>query len=128
MSMVMEREATANKIVRKDEIWLADLGESKGSVQGGVRPILIVSNDIGNKFSPVVSAVSITSSTTKKNIPTHVKIVANDLGFKRDSVILCEQDRTIGKDMLIHKIADLPESYFELVDAAVEMVRKRIKR
>ncbi|WP_405168508.1 type II toxin-antitoxin system PemK/MazF family toxin [Paenibacillus sp. FSL H3-0286] len=126
MSMVME--ATANKIVRKDEIWLADLGESKGSVQGGVRPILIVSNDIGNKFSPVVSAVSITSSTTKKNIPTHVKIVANDLGFKRDSVILCEQDRTIGKDMLIHKIADLPESYFELVDAAVEMVRKRIKR
>lgn len=128
MSMVMERGAIADKIVRKDEIWLADLGESKGSVQRGVRPVLIVSNDIGNKFSSVVSVVSITSSTTKKSIPTHVKLFAKDLGFKKDSIILCEQDCTIDKDLLIHKIADLPETYFELVDTAVEMVRKRLKR
>jgi mRNA interferase MazF len=123
----MERKgAVANKIVRKDEIWLADLGPSKGSVQGGVRPVLVVSNDIGNKYSPVVSVAAITSSKTKKELPTHVKLVANEVGFERDSIIMFEQDNVIDKINLIHRITILPPTYYDRVDRAVELTRKRI--
>ncbi|QSF43264.1 type II toxin-antitoxin system PemK/MazF family toxin [Paenibacillus tianjinensis] len=127
MSMVMERGVIANKIVRKDEIWLADLGYAGGSVQGGRRPVLVISNNIGNKYSPNVTVVPITSSTIKKQLPTHVKMIASEVGFVRDSIIMFESKVTIDKNNgLLYKLLDIPPSYYEVLDKASAAAEKRI--
>ncbi|WP_157685607.1 type II toxin-antitoxin system PemK/MazF family toxin [Paenibacillus donghaensis] len=127
MSLVMERGAVANKVVYKDEIWLADLGENGGSIQSGVRPVLVISNNIGNKFSPNVTVVPITSSTIKRKLPTHVKIVAEEVGFVRDSIAMFESKVTIDKNTgLIHKIMDIPSSYYGELDKASAEAEKRL--
>src|SRR5690606_10951064 len=84
-----------NVIIKRGDIFYADLSPVIGSEQGGVRPVLIVQNDIGNKYSPTVIAAAITSQINKAKLPTHIEISAQEYGLQKDSVILLEQIRTI---------------------------------
>ena len=86
--------------IRRGDIYYADLSPVVGSEQGGVRPVLIVQNDIGNRFSPTVIAAAITSQRGKANLPTHISLNASDSGLSRDSIVLLEQVRTIDKHRL----------------------------
>ena len=86
--------------VKRGDIYYADLSPVVGSEQGGVRPVLIVQNNVGNKFSPTVIAAAITSQINKAKMPTHIEIGAADYGLSKDSVILLEQVRTIDKKRL----------------------------
>ena len=81
--------------VKRGEIYYADLSPVIGSEQGGIRPVLIVQNDVGNKFSPTVIAAAITSQVSKTKLPTHIGVFADNYGLAKDSVILLEQIRTI---------------------------------
>ncbi|WP_129598220.1 type II toxin-antitoxin system PemK/MazF family toxin [Anaerophilus nitritogenes] len=91
-------------IVKRGDIFYADLSPVVGSEQGGVRPVLVVQNDIGNKYSPTVIVVAITSQINKAKLPTHIEISASEYGLTRDSVVLLEQVRTIDKKRLREKI------------------------
>lgn len=101
-------------------MWNADLGENKGSVQGGVRPVVIVGNDMGNKYSPVVM-VSPVTSRVKKSMPTHVKVNKEDLGLYEDSIILLEQIITIPKDKLDFKITQIPNHLAGAINKALSL-------
>ena len=94
-------------LVKRGEIYYADLSPVVGSEQGGVRPILIVQNDIGNKYSPTVIAAAITSKLNKAKLPTHIELPCKDYGLEKDSVVLLEQIRTIDKCRLKEKIGEL---------------------
>ena len=87
-------------IVKRGDIYYADLSPVVGSEQGGIRPVLIIQNDIGNKYSPTVIAAAITSQINKAKMPTHIELTAKDYGLSKDSVILLEQIRTIDKARL----------------------------
>ena len=91
-------------IVRRGDIFFADLSPVVGSEQGGIRPVLIVQNDIGNKYSPTVICAAITSQMNKAKLPTHIEIDASSYGIEKDSVILLEQLRTIDKKRLKEQI------------------------
>lgn len=106
-------------IVKRGDIYYADLSPVVGSEQGGIRPVLIVQNDIGNKFSPTVIAAAITSQINKAKMPTHIEIDARDYGLAKDSVILLEQIRTIDKRRLKEKIGRLDEMLMEKVNDAL---------
>ncbi len=93
--------------VKRGEIYYADLSPVVGSEQGGVRPVLIVQNDIGNRFSPTVIAAAITSQKDKNNLPTHIEVDARDCGLSKDSIVLLEQVRTIDKRRLREKMGSL---------------------
>lgn len=93
--------------VKRGDIYYADLSPVVGSEQGGVRPVLIVQNDIGNKFSPTVIAAAITSQKDKTNLPTHIEVDAGHCGLAKDSIVLLEQVRTIDKRRLREKWAHL---------------------
>ncbi len=93
--------------VKRGDIFYADLSPVIGSEQGGVRPVLIVQNDVGNKFSPTVIAAAITSRQDKNNLPTHIEVDAKDCGLAKDSVVLLEQVRTIDKKRLREKMGAL---------------------
>ena len=97
-------------IVKRGDIYYADLSPVIGSEQGGVRPVLIVQNDIGNKYSPTVIAAAITSQINKAKMPTHIEIDAKGYGLSKDSVILLEQIRTIDKKRLKEKIGKADEN------------------
>ena len=90
-------------IVKRGDIYYADLSPVIGSEQGGIRPVLIVQNDVGNKYSPTVIAAAITSQINKAKLPTHIEIDAQEYGLSKDSVILLEQIRTIDKKRLKEK-------------------------
>ena len=109
--------------VKRGDIYYADLSPVVGSEQGGIRPVLIVQNDVGNKFSPTVIAAAITSRMTKNRLPTHIDIVgcAQDFGLARDSVILLEQIRTIDKTRLREKMGHIDDATMEKVDYAIEI-------
>ncbi|AJO21084.1 Programmed cell death toxin YdcE [Heyndrickxia coagulans] len=92
-----------------------------GSEQGGVRPVLILQNDIGNRFSPTVIVAAITAQIQKAKLPTHVEIDAKRYGLERDSVILLEQIRTIDKQRLTDKITHLDEEVMEKIDDALQI-------
>lgn len=94
-------------MIRRGEIYYADLSPVVGSEQGGVRPVLIVQNDVGNKFSPTVIAAAITSQVDKNNLPTHIQVDAESCGLAKDSVVLLEQVRTIDKQRLREKMGSL---------------------
>lgn len=94
-------------IVKRGDVYFADLSPVVGSEQGGVRPVLIIQNNIGNRFSPTVIVAAITAQIQKAKLPTHVEIDAKTYGFDRDSVILLEQIRTIDKQRLTDKITHL---------------------
>lgn len=93
--------------VKRGDIYYADLSPVVGSEQGGVRPVLIVQNDTGNRYSPTVIAAAITSQTNKAKLPTHIALSAPDHGLPRDSVVLLEQVRTLDKKRLKEKMGAL---------------------
>ena len=106
-------------VVKRGDIFYADLSPVIGSEQGGTRPVLVVQNDIGNKFSPTVIIAAITSQINKAKMPTHIEINANDFGLAKDSVILLEQIRTIDKRRLKEKIGKLSDELLLQVDEAL---------
>lgn len=106
-------------IVKRGDIFYADLSPVIGSEQGGIRPVLIVQNDIGNKYSPTVIAAAITSQINKAKLPTHIEINAEEYGLAKDSVILMEQIRTIDKKRLREKIGRLDDELMEEVNVAI---------
>lgn len=105
--------------VRRGDIYYADLSPVVGSEQGGVRPVLVVQNDVGNKYSPTIIAAAITSQINKAKMPTHIEIEAIDYGLQKDSVILLEQVRTIDKRRLKEKIGHLDDELMERVNDAI---------
>jgi mRNA interferase MazF len=108
-------------LIRRGDIFYADLSPVIGSEQGGIRPILIVQNDVGNKYSPTVIVAAITSQISKAKLPTHVEINAKHFSLEKDSVILLEQLRTIDKRRLKEKITHLSEDVMDKVDEAVRI-------
>lgn len=108
-------------IVKRGDVYFADLSPVVGSEQGGVRPVLVIQNDIGNRFSPTVIVAAITAQIQKAKLPTHVEIDAKSYAFDRDSVILLEQIRTIDKQRLTDKITHLDEEMMERVNDALQI-------
>ena len=106
-------------IVKRGDIYYADLSPVVGSEQGGMRPVLIVQNDTGNKHSPTVIAAAITRQTGKARLPTHIELNAQSVGLSRDSVILLEQIRTIDKSRLRERMGKLDENTMTKVDNAI---------
>ena len=105
--------------VRRGDIYYADLSPVVGSEQGGMRPVLIIQNDTGNRHSPTVIAAAITSQTGKANLPTHISLAARSCGLTRDSVILLEQVRTLDKSRLRERMGRLDEPAMHQVDNAI---------
>ena len=107
--------------VRRGDIFYADLSPVVGSEQGGLRPVLIVQNDVGNKYSPTVIAAAITSKMSKTHLPTHIDIYAERVGLQKDSVVLLEQIRTIDKKRLKEKMGHLDDGLMSEVDNAISI-------
>lgn len=105
--------------VRRGDIYYADLSPVVGSEQGGMRPVLIIQNDTGNRHSTTVIAAAITSQTGKANLPTHISLAARSCGLTRDSVILLEQVRTLDKSRLRERMGRLDEPAMHQVDNAI---------
>ncbi len=105
--------------VKRGDIYYADLSPVVGSEQGGLRPVLIVQNDVGNKYSPTVIAAAITSQISKTRLPTHIDVTADRFGLSKDSVILLEQIRTIDKQRLKEKMGHLDENVMRKVNDAI---------
>lgn len=95
--------------IRRGDMFYADLSPVVGSEQGGIRPVLIIQNDLGNKYSPTVIAAAITSQTGKTKLPTHIEIKSNSCGLKNNSVVLAEQIRTIDKSRLKERIGHIDD-------------------
>ncbi len=108
-------------IVKRGDIFYADLSPVVGSEQGGIRPVLVVQNDVGNKYSPTVIAAAITSRINKAKLPTHIEIEAAQYGLQKDSVVLLEQIRTIDKRRLREKIGRLDEIQMVKVNDAISV-------
>ncbi|WP_029791588.1 type II toxin-antitoxin system PemK/MazF family toxin [Metaclostridioides mangenotii] len=113
--------STNNSDIKRGDLYYADLSPVIGSEQGGVRPVLIVQNDVGNKYSPTVIISAITSQINKAKLPTHVEISSNEYGLNKDSVILLEQIRTIDKKRLREKIGCLDEDMMMKVEAGLQI-------
>ena len=106
--------------VKRGEIYYADLSPVVGSEQGGVRPVLIIQNDTGNRYSPTVIAAAITSQTGKARLPTHIELpVEQDCGLTRDSVVLLEQVRTLDKRRLRERMGRVDDQVMEKIDTAI---------
>lgn len=106
-------------MIKRGEMYYADLSPVVGSEQGGVRPVLVVQNDIGNKYSPTVIAAAVTSQINKAKLPTHIEIHAGKYGLNKDSVILLEQIRTLDKKRLKEKIGELEDDTMSKVNDAL---------
>ena len=106
-------------VIKRGDVYYADLRPVVGSEQGGVRPVLIIQNDIGNRHSPTVICAAITSRMNKAKLPTHIEIEASAYGIVRDSVILLEQLRTIDKSRLRDKVCHLDEGILKKIDRAL---------
>ena len=106
-------------MVKRGDIFYADLSPVVGSEQGGMRPVLIVQNDTGNRHSPTVIAAAITSQMGKAKLPTHIELTSRTTGLNRDSVILLEQIRTIDKSRLRERMGHLDEGAMSAVDSAL---------
>ncbi|HAL63017.1 MAG: type II toxin-antitoxin system PemK/MazF family toxin [Firmicutes bacterium] len=106
-------------VVKRGDIYYADLSPVIGSEQGGIRPVLIIQNDVGNKYSPTVIAAAITSQINKAKMPTHIELPASEYGLYKDSVVLLEQIRTIDKRRLREKVAHLDKELMEDVNSAL---------
>jgi len=111
----MERGA----MVKRGEIYYADLSPAVGSEQGGIRPVLIVQNNIGNRYSPTVIVAAITTQINKAKLPTHIEVKAPDYGLAKDSVILLEQIRTIDKKRLQQRLGRMDEDAMTEVNQAL---------
>ena len=109
----------ANIVVKRGEIFYAALSPVIGSEQGGIRPVIIIQNDIGNRYSPTVVVAAITSQINKAKLPTHVEISSEEYGLNRDSVVLLEQIRTLDKRRLKEKIGHMTEGDMRKVNKAL---------
>lgn len=107
--------------IKRGDIYFADLSPVVGSEQGGLRPVLIIQNDIGNRYSPTVIAAAITSRLGKTKLPTHIDVYADRVGLQRDSVILLEQIRTLDKQRLREKMGHLDDTVMSEVDNAISV-------
>ena len=107
--------------IKRGDIFYADLSPVVGSEQGGLRPVLIVQNDVGNKYSPTVIAAAITSKVTKAKLPTHIDVSGEGAGLAKDSIILLEQIRTIDKKRLKEKMGHLDDATMSNVNSAIEV-------
>lgn len=107
--------------VKRGDIYYADLSPVVGSEQGGIRPVLIVQNDVGNKFSPTVIAAAITSQRDKTDLPTHIKVDADGCGLSKDSIVLLEQVRTIDKQRLKEKMGSLDTGSMNRINQALSV-------
>jgi len=107
--------------IKRGDIFYADLSPVVGSEQGGLRPVLIVQNDVGNKYSPTVIAAAITSRVGKTKLPTHIDIHADQVGLSRDSVVLLEQIRTIDKKRLKERMGKLDDRSMNQVNRALSI-------
>ena len=118
VNFISERD---NLNIKRGDIFYADLSPVVGSEQGGVRPVLIVQNDVGNKYSPTVIAAAITSQQFKTRMPTHISVDADVCGLSKDSVVLLEQIRTLDKKRLREKMGNLPETEMNRIDDALSV-------
>ncbi|MDE7120536.1 MAG: type II toxin-antitoxin system PemK/MazF family toxin [Oscillospiraceae bacterium] len=107
--------------VKRGEIYYADLSPVVGSEQGGIRPVLIVQNDVGNRHSPTVIAAAITSRLDKAKLPTHISLEAASCGLQKDSIVLLEQIRTLDKKRLKDKMGALDPNAMDRVDNALSI-------
>lgn len=107
--------------VRRGDIYYADLSPVVGSEQGGIHPVLIVQNDVGNRFSPTVIAAAITSQKDKARLPTHIQLQSTGSGLARDSIVLLEQIRTLDKRRLKEHMGRLDDQSMSRVDQALEI-------
>ena len=107
--------------IRRGDLYYADLSPVVGSEQGGVRPVLVIQNNIGNKYSPTIIIAAITSQINKAKLPTHIEISANEYGLNKDSVILLEQIRTIDKKRLREKIGCLDKNMMLKIDNSLQI-------
>jgi len=107
--------------VKRGEIYYADLSPVVGSEQGGIRPVLIVQNDVGNKYSPTVIAAAITSQRFKTNLPTHIQVNADGCGLSKDSIVLLEQVRTLDKKRLKERMGNLDTEDMDRIDRALSV-------
>lgn len=107
--------------IKRGDIFYADLRPVVGSEQGGIRPVLIIQNDVGNKHSPTVICAAITSKMNKAKLPTHIEIDASSYNIVRDSVILLEQLRTIDKQRLKDKVCHLDQEVLQQVNRALKI-------
>lgn len=108
-------------LIRRGDIFYADLSPVVGSEQGGTRPVLVLQNDIGNQYSPTTIIAAITSQISKAKLPTHIEVKATNSGLEKNSVILLEQIRTIDKSRLLEKVTTLPEDLMERINQAIEI-------
>ena len=107
--------------VTRGEIYYADLSPVVGSEQGGIRPVLIIQNNIGNRYSPTVIAAAITSQQDKTKLPTHISVAADSSGLQKNSIVLLEQVRTLDKRRLKEKMGDLDLESMNRVDHALSV-------
>lgn len=108
-------------VAKRGDIFYADLSPVVGSEQGGIRPVIIIQNDVGNKYSPTVIVAAITSQINKAKLPTHVEISSEEYGLNKDSVVLLEQIRTLDKKRLKEKIGHMTDGDMKKVDEALSI-------
>lgn len=118
-TIILKYRSVKTVTIKRGDIYYADLSPVVGSEQGGVRPVLIVQNDVGNKYSPTVIAAAITSQKTKTNLPTHIQLSAESTGLQKDSIVLLEQIRTIDKHRLKEKMGKLDRAAMGRVNEAI---------
>ena len=106
-------------MIKRGEIYYADLNPVVGSEQGGIRPIVVLQNDVGNKYSPTVIAAATTSRLTKAKLPTHIELTKDNTPMPKDSVVLLEQIRTIDKSRIKEKIGELPPDVMQQINDAL---------
>ena len=116
-----QTERNIKMTIRRGDIFYADLSPVIGSEQGGLRPVLIVQNDVGNRYSPTVIAAAITSKMSKTKLPTHIDVPGEDAGLAKDSIVLLEQIRTIDKKRLKEKMGHLDEATMISVNSAIQV-------
>ena len=106
-------------MVKRGELYYADLSPVVGSEQGGVRPVLVVQNDVGNKYSPTIIAAAVTSKIDKAKLPTHIELSAREYGLSKDSVVLLEQIRTLDKTRLKERIGQVSADKMRKINEAL---------
>lgn len=108
-------------MIQRGDIYYADLSPVVGSEQGGVRPVLVIQNNVGNKYSPTIIVAAVTSQMNKSKLPTHLNLCADEFGLSKDSVVLLEQLRTIDKKRLKEHICRLDNNFMNRIDKALEI-------
>lgn len=106
-------------MIKRGELYYADLSPVVGSEQGGIRPVLVVQNDVGNKYSPTIIAAAVTSQINKAKLPTHIELSAKEYGLQKDSVVLLEQIRTLDKQRLKDRIGEVPLDTMQKINQAL---------